>query len=364
MSAKSDNSRILIRFMPSLSHLASVRVAVPLYLNFNIETLNEAWADIQQENPTAAIEDSENDLLMKYRAKAHLLSIPGHLRKMVLETVKALREEFNRCQIEHPYMGIDKLPFCLRYDGTMDRDKMARQVVANESICIRKRFHLACVYNMRKCMWTLWKEMLASGNRRNVEMARTFFRIRKQDGLATAGLEFPIFENDPEIWFPRMKSVLPGIKSEDRWKLFSCFHLATDDDFLHTLYSVSKEEEEQMLKIHCKSALRLHLEWPRQSLFLETADKLWNFIDVESFRFLLKCIFVQKAQKEDYDYGKILEDFWNKSPDHLKEGAKEDQNLRRIINSYFNGLREKRNADEGGRRSSRKKKRRLVEVKV
>ncbi|GBO39539.1 hypothetical protein AVEN_132149-1, partial [Araneus ventricosus] len=66
MSAEGDASRIVVPLMPSLSHIAAVRVAVPLYLGFSIETLKKACAEIEQGNATVPGQDNENDLHVKY----------------------------------------------------------------------------------------------------------------------------------------------------------------------------------------------------------------------------------------------------------------------------------------------------------
>ncbi|GBO39753.1 hypothetical protein AVEN_56315-1 [Araneus ventricosus] len=360
MSAEGDASRIVVPLMPSLSHIAAVRVAVPLYLGFSIETLKKACAEIEQGNGTVPGQDNENDLHVKYnRAKKHLLFIPGHLRKSVLDAVKGLREEFLSCLFDHPYIGPDKCYFHLRSDGTIDRSKIAREVVVDESIDIRKRFHVACVYNLRRSMWTLWDEMKASGRRENIESARTFFRFRMHDGFPVLYLQFPVIRDNPTIWLPRISTYLPGLEPRDRQRFLSYLRFSTDDDFLFCLYSATEEELEQILKIYAKRALFLHLQWPRQCLFLETADKMWNFIDVDCFHSLLKCMLIQKATENDYDYGKLFESFWNRSPRHLKKAAKDDPCLRRKINSYFNGKSGKRKTDEDERTTSKKKQRLL-----
>ncbi|GBM76112.1 hypothetical protein AVEN_97274-1, partial [Araneus ventricosus] len=54
-----DESRIFIPILPSLSHLAAVTVAVPLFKEFGMEMLDKAFTDIQHGKPTASNEGSK-----------------------------------------------------------------------------------------------------------------------------------------------------------------------------------------------------------------------------------------------------------------------------------------------------------------
>ncbi|GBO27312.1 hypothetical protein AVEN_114726-1 [Araneus ventricosus] len=178
MSAKVDNSRIVSRLVPSLSHMAALKIAAPLFLSVGMESLETVFAKLQQGNPRAPGENSEDDISLKSnRAKEHLLFIPGHLREHVLNAVKGLHNELLNCRKEHSYIGADKCSLHLRPDGTIDRRKIAQELVADMSLDIRKRFHIACTYHFTSQISTLWAEMQASGHTENFDTAGFHFKV-------------------------------------------------------------------------------------------------------------------------------------------------------------------------------------------
>ncbi|GBM57453.1 hypothetical protein AVEN_139862-1 [Araneus ventricosus] len=128
MAASADESRIFIPILPSLSHLAAVRVAVPLFKEFGMEMLDKAFTDIQHGKPAASNEGSKEDRWINYnRAKENLLLIPRHLRKNVLEVVHGMHWEVEFWRCEHS--GILKFKdgedfFHWRSDGTIDTIKI------------------------------------------------------------------------------------------------------------------------------------------------------------------------------------------------------------------------------------------------
>ncbi|GBN95291.1 hypothetical protein AVEN_75002-1 [Araneus ventricosus] len=128
MAASADEAMIFTPILPSLSHLAAVRVAVPLFKEFGMEMLDKAFTDIQHRKPTASNEGSKEGRGFNYnRAKEILLFIPRHLRKNVLEVVHGMHweVEFWRCK----HSGILKFKnvedfFHWRSDGTIDTIKI------------------------------------------------------------------------------------------------------------------------------------------------------------------------------------------------------------------------------------------------
>ncbi|GBO27313.1 hypothetical protein AVEN_114727-1 [Araneus ventricosus] len=162
------------------------------------------------------------------------------------------------------------------------------------------------------------------------------------------------------IWIPKFSEVLTALQPEERKWFLNRLRFASDDDFRSCLYSVTKEEEEQIVKTHARRILLLHLKWPLQSLFLETAENMFHFIGVECFRFLLKKLLVLKdlkeeGLKEDCNYSALFEEFWYRSPRHLKESVIVDPYLSRRMNSNFDAMRRKRKADEDAQINPKKK---------
>ncbi|GBN41774.1 hypothetical protein AVEN_26684-1 [Araneus ventricosus] len=130
---------------------------------------------------------------------------------------------------------------------------------------------------------------------------------------------------------------------EDRLNLLYNVEFAKDD-FRPCLYSMTKEEEEQLLNKDVFSVLRLYLQWPMQSLFLETAEKTRNYIGDRGFKLLLSVIFCDMTLMKGFDYYELFENFWNRSSNSLKESSRGDPHFRERIESCFEEIRRKREA--------------------
>ncbi|GBM85050.1 hypothetical protein AVEN_16758-1 [Araneus ventricosus] len=128
MTASADEAMVFIPILPSLSHFAAVRVAVPLFKEFGMEMWDKAFTDIQHGKPAASNEASKEDRGFNYnRAKENLLLVLRLLRKNVLDVVHGMHwaAEFWRCE----HSGILKFKdgedfFHWRSDGTIDTIKI------------------------------------------------------------------------------------------------------------------------------------------------------------------------------------------------------------------------------------------------
>ncbi|GBN18736.1 hypothetical protein AVEN_87392-1 [Araneus ventricosus] len=118
---------------------------------------------------------------------------------------------------------------------------------------------------------------------------------------------------------------------------------------------MTKEEQEEVVRGSPLSLLYLHLNWPLQNLFLETAEKIINFIDARSFRILLRHI-GYLDDRGDFVYREIFREFWNGIPDHLKKSARRSKYLRMKIDSCVDEIKRKGNADDNNEPINSKRK--------
>ncbi|GBN78665.1 hypothetical protein AVEN_36349-1 [Araneus ventricosus] len=112
------------------------------------------------------------------------------------------------------------------------------------------------------------------------------------------------------------------------------------DDFRFYLYAATKKEEEQILGTNFQTLLFLYLDWPLQSFFLETAEKVWHLIDKSTFNVLLRLICDYEEFKKDFDYARLFADFWNRSSNIWRESA-EDPHLSKKIDEIRRRLVQK-----------------------
>ncbi|CAL1262279.1 unnamed protein product [Larinioides sclopetarius] len=344
--------RIVIPFIPTLLHLSSVEIALHFYNGFDVETLDEVFTKMKQGNSTLSEKTTEENKEVS-RVKESLLIIPAHLRETVVQGVHGLNEAIQNWRMDHHHIFKFKNDHCTLYfrsDGSIDAVETAKNLVRNRKISIRKRFKIACMYCLEKSVLTLWAEMEASGETENLETANnsmTRFWVRwLREGSRVPWLQAARLYLDPPTnvyhHIPIFSVFLPLLRPNERLKFFDTFRFAAFDDFRFCLYAVTEDEEEQIVKGGAFFVLLLHLCWPLQSLFLETAEKLWNNIDDTSFRLLLNLIWDNKKNLKDFDYSELFEGFWNRSPRHLKESVREFSRLKDIIDRHFNEKRIKR----------------------
>ncbi|GBM24552.1 hypothetical protein AVEN_217129-1 [Araneus ventricosus] len=346
-------SRIIKPFMPSFFHLALVKISVPLYNEFDIKTLERVFIDIQNGNSAKFNKGSQNNRKAN-RAKEKLLFIPAHLRRGVLEAVMGLHWAVYRWQSEHSSILNLKDGECIFYwrpDGTIDRIKTAEQLVLNENINIRERFDIACIYCLKESVQTLWEEMEASCETQNFEADCNFmtrFWVRwMREGSGVPWLQ--AVKESPDLALalqtaqpPRCSSFFPLLGPKDRKIFLSSLKWAHYDDFRFCLYAATTEEEGKILKKGALTLLSLYLDWPLQSWFLETAEKVWHFLDKSSFYVSLMFIWSLYKERKDFDYSKLFVDFWNNSPNNLREIVKKCPIMSKRIDSCLNKIKRKK----------------------
>ncbi|GBN92465.1 hypothetical protein AVEN_66987-1 [Araneus ventricosus] len=352
-----DNSKIITPYLPSLSHIATVSAASQLFNGFDFETLKMVFTEIEHGNSTARNEGSEENGDGNYkRAKEYLLFLPRYLRKRVMGAAQnmqyAVLDWRERLDIFDSRIG--DCTFYWRSDGIIDKTKTVERVVLNKNIDIRERFNLACLYCLVDSMRTLWAEAEEDAEGADLEIYEIFpwtqFWIRwlwggshiPWDQAALECDEFHLFENP----FQRISFIFPLLLPEERKHVLLCLRNADFDDLLFCLYAATKEEEEQILRRNTEEVLMIYLyTWPLQSLFLETAEKVWNYINPDSFRSVLLAILLLRQRKEiDFIYYEIFEGFWNRSPDNFRTHAREFCGPE--IDLCFNEIKEKRNTNE------------------
>ncbi|GBM65678.1 hypothetical protein AVEN_148267-1 [Araneus ventricosus] len=260
------------------------------------------------------------------RAKESLLFIPDHLRKTVLESFRGLHYEIENWRTEHMDDINYKYTINLRPEGTVDRIETAYHMVLDKRINIRKRFEMACMYCLEKRIRTLWAEMEASGQTDIFEtddntMVRFWVRWMREGSRVPwtqAAREYLDPPSSSKVPIPRFSAFLPLLRPEDRQRFLTSLRFATPDDLRFCLYALTKEEEEQILKLDVSGLLCLYLDWPLQRFFLETARKVWDYMDNDSFRNVLDNIIYKKYRRKKLDYSELFRGFWNSSPNHLR----------------------------------------------
>ncbi|GBM20311.1 hypothetical protein AVEN_195869-1 [Araneus ventricosus] len=348
--ASAVDSRIFKPFLPSLLHFATVKVAVALCNDFHLVTLQHAFGNIKAGKVNVLFGNDELPLMLEIqRAQEKLRSIPGCLRKRVMEAVHGLiyvSRQWRDDQYRILRSECEDCNFYWRSDGRIDGNKTAQHFVQNANIDFRKRFALACKYCLQESIQTLWPEVEASGETDGLGMDLNymvrFWVIRMRDGSRVPQTQDlrKFFSNLLHcLMAPRLCSFFPSVRPEKRENYFFFIKLAEDDDCLSCLYAMTEEEQKLMAKRFPLKLLNIAMEWPLRSIFVETVEKMWNYIDARCFRDLMDLFFEKESAWKDFDYYELFEVFWNSSPIHLRESVKKIPYLRAKIDFCLNEIR-------------------------
>ncbi|XP_055929384.1 uncharacterized protein LOC129960191 [Argiope bruennichi] len=353
MEAPINDSKIVVPFVPSLSHLSFVKVAFPLYKDFDISTWQSINREITHGNLPGFIGDrSENRQVNK--AKEELLLIPAHLRLGLLQTILGLHSTFLNWLSENSCFTIIPNIYTVLYwrtDGTIDRIKTAQRLLLCKENNIEQRFDLACAYFFEESIKALWVEMKKSGKADKPLSAYkpvTCFWVKMMHHrhqvpwIESVQKYLDLSDKLPVIPYARYSTFFPLLRPEDRVKFLVSLCDTTTDDFRFCLYGATKEEEMQLLKMVPRKVLIPYLDWPLQSFFLAMAERMWNFIDCRIFKELIDIIFKKKLKEKDFDYGTLFMDFWERGPNHLKKEAAECPIWTRRLNFYLDFIKKEK----------------------
>ncbi|KAF8785870.1 hypothetical protein HNY73_011368 [Argiope bruennichi] len=102
--------------VPSLLHICSVKIAIPLFKSFDIEI----WQTILKEMKHAAV-PVRPEILEVNNAKEKLLLIPAHLRLGILETIMSMDLEVAEYCLINPFVELKDVfkTIDFKTDGTI-----------------------------------------------------------------------------------------------------------------------------------------------------------------------------------------------------------------------------------------------------
>ena len=93
-----------------------------------------------------------------------------------------------------------------------------------------------------------------------------------------------------------------------------------DTEVLYFLLTqMDDEQETEMFKCKPYDVLRCFLEWPFQSLCMEFANCMWDFLRINDYYYLLVLTIDKIKYWKDWNYQKFFGKVWQKSPKSLKD---------------------------------------------
>ncbi|GBM14343.1 hypothetical protein AVEN_55338-1 [Araneus ventricosus] len=330
MAASDEDSRIIVPFIPTLFHMSLAMVAVRFYNEFGLETLKKAFLEMESRNgPNLRSRVRPN---LRSRIRETLLFIPPILRRRLPAAVERVESEISHWIYHHQYVDRfdhEKCTFFWKSDGTIDRIKTAQEISRNRNVDIRARFEIACMYCLANEVQVLWAAMQANRETKKYErsvtvsaMVRFWIRWAREGAKVSwiqAAQEYLNHQVPQRLTlYPVFRELMP----EERRNFFCHLHGCNADDLRFCLYTVTKDEQEEIMKAWGAKVLEIHMNWPLAGGFLGIAKKAWKFLDGFHFCILLVSL-LDRKDRTDCDFGYLADEFWNRSPCRFKEYAKE-----------------------------------------
>ncbi|GFT16021.1 uncharacterized protein NPIL_378561 [Nephila pilipes] len=334
-------------FVPTLEHLALVKVAIITYYSPEITDIKEKF-----KKGIGSMDSREWKPLLLEKLKNSVL--PHILHEKLLGVLQPISLEIESWTEDMLYCGIHKpLDICWKSFGTIDRLETAKRFVQSEDSNVIQRFAMACHFWMSDDVLKIWKEATVY-ERIHIEM--TLMQEKKESISNETGERKPkrfktnrvgdflmkwfdwlhkggdpnerhLFLDESLFWYDHVPPESSLIQELPINKLHSLMQQKYYNTNYGRMYFLCMNDVQKMFYFQKEPliVLKHFLDWPLQFKFLEIAEQCWiHMTECEFFRILLH-ITEQKISRfcSDFNYVRLLQEFWNQSPEHFKEYAKE-----------------------------------------
>ncbi|GFQ71001.1 uncharacterized protein TNCT_270261 [Trichonephila clavata] len=326
-----------IKYWPTLKHIASVRIAISILRNFNLQAIKTNFltfnGDVSDEYSTKII--SKLTFLNDKEGK----KIFGIVRSLVWELLKWM---YSHDRIVYN-SDIDSSDIRWFSYGIIDRFETAKILVRKESIHIKRRFLLACKYYLKDPGQTLWSSLsildqMVLANEYGSVKSMWFWIDESQtddiiDSLQTYHDDSTILEKYNENYLG-LRCYFKTLGPQARYQ---CLSYGLTEGKMHhfDLYlcfaELNVDEAKDLFRhLHASNRLRvmeLFLYWPLQFIFLEVLNQLWSLISQYNLRNIFKFILEERIEKgwEDVDYAQLVQNIWTRCPVPCKNRLKKDK---------------------------------------
>ncbi|GFY74491.1 uncharacterized protein TNIN_465271, partial [Trichonephila inaurata madagascariensis] len=268
------------------------------------------------------------------------LQIPLALKDRIVALMKPIELEVHNWMSDHD--GILKTSgeesFCEFHwnpDATVDRIRTADALIGSQRLDNPTRFVLSCQYWHGRKIIPVYRKLDAE--------TKEYFLERDFDGKDE-------HQSNVEKWIREQKGTKPNCNVFCRCRTFRWTDVSLHSRFLDCLPDFNREyvlctkfkethkmhigrfclsrmsaqNREYMLAAFPLKVLSIYLFWPCQTFFMEAARKVWRDLSENEFLCLLHIMICQKiiALWTDFNYMKLLRQFWHESPDNLKQYTK------------------------------------------
>ncbi|KAF8796928.1 hypothetical protein HNY73_001256 [Argiope bruennichi] len=326
--------------VPSLLHITSVRIALRLLQDIEIEKMLDL--DIMRPYRLNSFDRGRHDLwkLIEKTAMEKLPPLPPSLPIQVAKFIRQMHYEFVSWLLDHNLMSEEK-GCCINYrkficwktDGTINRIKTAEKFIEDEEIEHPDRLIVACNYLFVCDILRLWRQRKVSGTE-NVTRAGNNSAVRVWMHLLTKGNKKHVHEvfrdffrteclSESDIPL-RLSSYFRFLSLECRRDYLVNYSFAIHaDDFRLCLFQMSEQERTELFQTMPRVVLMNYLNWPLQYLFLKMAKELVQYLDLADFENIMDGM-LSFLFLNEYDYASLFKEFWTIIPDCFKVELRKD----------------------------------------
>ncbi|GFQ69724.1 uncharacterized protein TNCT_43881 [Trichonephila clavata] len=289
-------------------------------------------------------------------------NIPLTLQERIVDLMKPLALEIQNWIADHNGIFTEKqaesLQFCFNPDGTVNRIKTADSLIHSKWLDDTTRFVLAC---QNWCCWDVltFFNNLSESTRKRIRNTYTTEKENLNEHEENVVHWLHLFkegrcfsEPQPKSWgyihfdwtdVTLQSRLLDNLSEEKRNSLLK--ETFQDSDKMHVgrfcLSRMSAHDHEQFLTLFPLKVLRIYLFRPYYHFFMDAANKVWDILPENHFACLLHIIICQKILEfwKDFDYVKLLRQFWHKSPDRLKQFVEGTTIFKILMEIFEHGFR-------------------------
>ncbi|WP_419215007.1 hypothetical protein [Wolbachia endosymbiont of Rhagoletis cingulata] len=363
--------------MPSLEHMAFIRIATTLWNQDDIGALTAKFyfRSLILSERRREWQTIEDEVIGKVPG----LLLPESMKKRALYFIKPIGLEILKWKEYHEDLLSDRRfvrknlnRLCWTPQGTVDKKKTAEVLIKDENLDITKRYKLACIYCLENDILELWNKMPESRrksfyneedpryvNQQDLVVLWTYDikgEVNKLDSMIERrwqsncspyqyAFEYAAVGGNKSAAEYFLQKLTPQERKESLVRSAGyvakrrCTSGGNRTDFPKEHYAdvlcfllsqMDEEEQIEVFKSYPYEVLKCFLDWPWQSLFMETARRIWPFLSEEGYNLLLRLIVNKTIDGyKDYNYQKLFAMFWQQSPATHK---------RYVIDECSNGL--------------------------
>ncbi|GFS41143.1 uncharacterized protein NPIL_381401 [Nephila pilipes] len=335
----------------SLESLALTKTAIQIYSDPGFNILQCRKRCSLESPPT---DDWENII----KKKISSLNLPLILEKNIYALMKPLSDEIDQWKEQHfpiLYYGILEqfIEYVWKDNGTIDRIRTAKIYIQCESNNIYLRFKMACVYWLEEEAKQLWEKM-EEISRKRLSGFRVFQKNSRWEYAVKDWITFlksgagnwrnhPF--SRPLFWYCLDSVVIQGnllqlLSPQEQLIVFKMIMKKTlipRQTKIFCLLKMSAEQLEDVIKEEPLQTFLSLCNWPLHRQFQKMTDCIFLLLtEIEFLQFLHEVVYYKVNQDwMDWDYVELLNELWNRSPEHFKQHVESSDILKMALNHDY-----------------------------